>query len=106
MLASLEKQSRYLADQTSMSTITVSVERTKEKPAPPTKTKEDDDKGFFAGLNTGWDALVKFGVGLATVLGALLPWMIVLAILAIPGVPLLRRLRRQDTAPTPTEAPA
>ena len=99
-LAVLEKEQRYLEDQTAMATINVSVERTKvkKKPAPPV---EDDDAGFFAGLEAGWDGLKTFGTGLATVLGALLPWMVVAAVLAIPAVPLLRRYRRKQPAPTP-----
>lgn len=99
-LAVLEKEQRYLEDQTAMATINVSVERTKvkKKPAPPV---EDDDAGFFAGLEAGWDGLKTFGTGLATVLGALLPWMVVAAVLAIPTVPLVRRYRRKQPAPTP-----
>ena len=58
-LAVLEKEQRYLEDQTAMATINVSVERTKvKKPAPPA---EDDDAGFFAGLEAGWDGLKTFG---------------------------------------------
>ncbi|WP_372736586.1 DUF4349 domain-containing protein [Nocardioides sp.] len=107
-LESLETEQRYLADQTSMATITVSVERIKEKKDPV--VKEDND-GFFAGLSAGWDALKSFGIGLATVLGALLPWFLVGVLIAIPGWPLLRRLRRRspginpagpDPEPSPT----
>jgi hypothetical protein len=98
-LAVLEKEQRYLADQTAMATINVSIERIKDKEKPPPAKK--DDSGFFAGLDAGWDGLKTFGVGLATVVGALLPWMIVAAVLAIPGVPLLRRFRRKEAAPTP-----
>jgi hypothetical protein len=98
-LAVLEKEQRYLADQTEMATINVSVERIKDKEKPPPEKK--DESGFFAGLDSGWDGLKTFGVGLATVLGALLPWMIVAAVLAIPGVPLLRRFRRKEAAPSP-----
>ena len=94
-LAVLESEQRYLADQTAMATINVSVERTKEKKKDPVATAKDDDSGFLAGLSTGWDGLTTFGTGLATVLGALLPWMVVAAVLAIPGVPIYRRLRRR-----------
>jgi hypothetical protein len=82
-----------------MATLNVSIERIKDKkkPAP----EKDDDSGFFAGLEAGWGGLKTFGVGLATVLGALLPWMVVAAVLAIPAVPLLRRLRRKEAAPSP-----
>lgn len=97
-LAVLEKEQRYLADQTAMATVNVSIERTPTKGKPPAEKKDDD--GFFAGLGAGWHGLKTFGVGLATVLGALLPWMIVAAVLAIPGVPLLRRYRRRGPVPT------
>lgn len=98
-LASLERQQGFLADQTSMSTITVSVERTRGKPEP-----EKDDTGFLAGLAAGWDGLTAFGVALATVVGALLPWMVALAVVAIPGLPLLRRLRRRGAPASPGTA--
>lgn len=99
-LAVLEKEQRYLDDQTAMATINVTVERIKKKPAPPATKKKDDDSGFLAGLQTGWDGLSTFGVGLATVLGALLPWLVVAGLIALPGLPLLRRFRRR-TAATP-----
>jgi hypothetical protein len=99
-LAVLEKEQRYLEDQTAMATVNVSVERIKEKKKPVPEKKKDDDTGFLAGLDGGWDALKTFGVGLATVLGALLPWMVVAAVLAIPTVPLLRRYRRRAASPT------
>lgn len=101
-LASLERQSRYLADQTSMSTITVSVERTRGKTP---ETEERKKTGFLAGLSAGWDALTTFGIGLATVVGALLPWLVVLAILAIPGWPLLRRFRRSGALASTSAQP-
>lgn len=93
-LASLEKQQAYLADQTAMSTITVSLERTPEDAPPPA---EEDEAGFLSGLDAGWGALTSFGVGLATFGGAVLPWTLVLLVLGIPGVPLVRRLRRRTT---------
>jgi hypothetical protein len=99
-LAVLEKEQRYLADQTAMATISVSIERIKEKKEPVVAKQKDDDSGFLAGLDGGWHALKTFGVGLATVLGALLPWLVVAGLLALPGIPLLRRLRRRAPAPT------
>jgi hypothetical protein len=97
-LASLEAQQRYLADQTSMSTITLAVERTpaKAKPEP-----DDDDSGFLAGLSGGWKAMKAFLVGLSTVAGALLPWLVLALVLAIPGWPVYRRLRRRESAIEP-----
>jgi len=94
-LASLEAQQRYLADQTSMSTITLAVERTAEKAE---RKPDHDDTGFLSGLSDGWGALKTFLVGASTVAGALLPWLLLGLILAVPGWPLLRRLRRRDAA--------
>jgi hypothetical protein len=106
-LAVLEKQQRYLDDQTAMATINVSVERVKAKKPTSKPEKKDDDSGFFAGLDNGWDGLKTFGEGLATVFGVLLPWLVVGGVLAIPGVPLYRRLRRREVgaAPSPQSAP-
>jgi hypothetical protein len=98
-LASLEAQQRYLADQTSLSTITLSVERTPEK-AGPAPDPDTDDAGFLTGLSGGWKAMKGFLVGLATVAGALLPWLVLALVLAVPGWPLVRRLRRRPVAST------
>jgi len=92
-LGSLERQQAYLADQTSMATITVSLERTREKP----EQDEKDEKGFLAGLDQGWTALKELTVAGLTAGGAVLPFALVLLLLAVPGVPLLRRSRRRTT---------
>ncbi|WP_435745492.1 DUF4349 domain-containing protein [Nocardioides sp. SYSU DS0663] len=89
-LASLEKQQDYLADQTSMATITVSLQRTVEEEVRP----KAEEAGFLAGLSAGWGGLVSFAVGAATVTGALLPFLALALLLAIPGWPLARWLRR------------
>jgi Domain of unknown function (DUF4349) len=93
-LASLQAQQRYLADQTSMSTITLAVERTPEATKP--KPEDHDEAGFLSGLSDGWGALKTFLVASSTVAGALLPWLVLLLVLAIPGWPLFRRLRRSE----------
>jgi Domain of unknown function (DUF4349) len=95
-LASLEAQQRYLTDQTSMSTITLAVERTAATAKP--KPEPDDHTGFLAGLSGGWKALRAFLVGLSTVAGALLPWLVLALVLAVPGWPVVRRLRRRQAA--------
>ena len=95
-LDSLERQLAYLRGQTSMSTITVSIDE-----IPPTATprnKDEDHAGFVAGLSAGWDALSAFAVALATVLGALLPWLIVVGILGPPAYLLVRAIRRRVSA--------
>jgi hypothetical protein len=97
-LDSLEKQSAYLQDQTSLATITVDIDH------EGAATQDEDRTGFLAGLAAGWHGLVAVAVGLATAAGALLPWLAVLLLLAIAGRPLVQRLRRHREAPA--EAPA
>ena len=94
-LDSLERQSAYLADQTSLSTVTVDIERT---PAHRTQ-RHEDHTGFLAGLGAGWHGLTAVTVALATALGALLPFAVVALALALLGWPLLRPLRRRHTPP-------
>jgi len=102
-LDSLEQQQAYLQDQTTLSTITVNIQRTPDE--PDKKEKKDDDAGFLSGLDAGWTALVVFGTGLATLTGALLPWAVVLLVLGGPLWLLLRRLRRRTPTPAPTPEP-
>jgi hypothetical protein len=98
-LDSLEQQSSYLRDQTSLATITVDIDH--ERAAAE---EADDRTGFLAGLSAGWHGLVAVAVGLATAAGALLPWMVVLLVLAVPGWLVFHWLRRRRAAPG--EAPA
>lgn len=94
-LDSLTKQQAWLADQTSQSTITVHVERPDAEPEA-----EDDDTGFVDGLEQGWAGLVG-GLGVAlTVLGFLLPFLALAALLGLPLWLVLRR-RRGQSAPQP-----
>jgi Domain of unknown function (DUF4349) len=98
-LDSLKAQQAYLADQTSLSTITVFLER-KEKAEPVA----EDEAGFLAGLETGWTALGGAATVLATVLGALLPFAILLLLLGVPTWLLARSVvRRRRTEPLAAE---
>ena len=90
-LASLEQQQAYLADQTAQATITVSLQR----PSAADTPEDEDDAGFLAGLSAGWAGLSAFAVGLATVAGAVLPFAVVLLVLAALVWPLVRRARRR-----------
>jgi hypothetical protein len=94
-LDSLKSQQAYLADQTTLSTVTVFIERTHEK-------KDDkDETGFVKGLSAGWGGFVAAMVGLATVLGFLLPFALVVAVFGVPVWIGLRNLRRRRPEPEP-----
>jgi hypothetical protein len=104
-LESLERQAAYLHSQTSMSTITVSIDQIPD--AAPPKKQDTDDAGFVAGLSAGWGALTTFAVTLATAFGALLPWLVVLGIVGIPAYLVWRSRRRttpDETGRTPSAA--
>ena len=90
-LESLQQQQRYLHDQTSMSTITLDIDHT-----PGTHHKKTHTTGILAGLEGGWHALGAVVTGLLTALGAVLPFAVVLAVVALP-VWWVRR-RRAGTA--------
>lgn len=92
-LDSLTGQLRVLDDRTSLSTITVHVERT-----PDATAAADDRAGFLPGLDSGWDALRSVGVALATVAGVVLPFAVALALIGVPLWLLARRLRRHGPA--------
>ncbi|WP_148572160.1 DUF4349 domain-containing protein [Nocardioides caldifontis] len=92
-LASLRAQQEYLDDQTSLATITVTMATPDEADRP----EEDplEDAGFLAGLDGGWNALVDVLVVLATVVGALVPFALVLGVLGVPLLVWLRTARRR-----------
>jgi hypothetical protein len=106
-LNSLLRRQAYLQDQTSLSTITVAIERTrKEDLAPVVHTRLDvDTTGFAAGLTSGWRQLTVAAVALATIAGISLPWLAVLLLLAplvwFGARPVVRRLRHPATEPEP-----
>lgn len=85
-LDSLVQQQKYLAAQTSMSTIQLHISRThREKP--------DEAGGFIGGLEDGWHALGATAVALGTALGAVLPFAVVLALVGVPVWLSVRRIR-------------
>ncbi len=98
-LESLQSQQAWLADQTSLATISVEINRTDV----PVATKEKD-RGFLTGLATGWSGLKTFVVGTLTVLGVVLPFASVLALIGFPFWFLVRRFTRRP-APSPGLTP-
>jgi len=92
-LESLEAQVARLKDVTEQATIEVSlVGPDAEAPL------DEEDLGFLAGLRGGWDAFVQIILVGLTVLGALLPFLLTAALLAVPAW-LIFRPRRAATVP-------
>lgn len=91
-LESLERRRAALTGQVALSRVTVRVTRGE---APPPAAEEDDPGGFLAGLAGGWRAFVDTGGAVLRVLGAVLPFLVVLG---VPGVYALRWWRRRRVA--------
>jgi hypothetical protein len=103
-LESLQAQQRALADQTAMATLSVTVLAPEAAATPP--TAKQDDKGFVAGLERGWNALVDVVVVALTTLGLLLPFMVIGAIVLIPILLTWRNRRREASTKDPQPEPA
>jgi hypothetical protein len=68
--------------------------------------EEEEDTGFLAGLAAGWSAFAGSVTVLLTVLGALLPFAIALALVLVPVVVWLRRRGPRPSTVTAPMAPA
>jgi hypothetical protein len=88
-LASLQGKKRRLADLTALSTISV----TFLDPQADVVVEEDDPPGFLSGLTAGWNALLASLGAVLTVVGALLPWLL---ILGLPGWAIFVAWRRYN----------
>ena len=87
-LEALKARQAYLADQTSLSTITLTLQR-----PPEGQPVDEAPAGFVGGLGAGWSALLGLLGVAATTLGALLPFVLLLGLLLAPTWLLLRRTR-------------
>ena len=67
---------------------------------------EQPPSGFVAGLTSGWTALLGLLVVMSTVLGAVLPFLPVIAALGLIGWWLARRGRSRVGQRAPAPAPA
>lgn len=96
-LESLEQRLQALAGQVALSTVTIEVDKTA---AAPVAQGESD--GLLAGLSDGWGAFLDFGTAALRVIGAMLPFLF---LLAIPTVLALRWWRRRQTPAPVLEQP-
>lgn len=101
-LEALESQLAALKDQIARSPIQVSLTTDRGVIA------EDPGTGFLAGLKGGWEAFTASLMVLLTVIGAVLPFAFVLALIGLPLWWSIRRRRSAPTTPTttPTAPPA
>jgi Domain of unknown function (DUF4349) len=96
-LESLEAQLAKLKDVTDLATIEVTLVSPDRTPAP---VKDDGpDLGFLTGLRGGLGALAGVALVAVTVLGALAPFALVVALLGVPAYLVLRTRRRATTTP-------
>jgi hypothetical protein len=100
-LDSLLQQRAYLADRTSLATITVDITRH----VAPTPVKQSAG-GFIGGLHHGWHAFVAVVVGVLVAVGAVLPFAVAAAVLGLPVWLLTRRFRRPRHPEVPPAEPA
>lgn len=97
-LESLQAQLARLKDVTDMASIEATfLSRT----APTPVVEEEDELGFVSGFRGGWEALVGIVLVALTVLGALSPFAVLVAVLGLPAYALLRR-RLRHPVPTPS----
>ncbi len=103
-LESLEAQQRALSAQVRDASITVNLHATSAPPPAVPKPKKAHVIGFLRGLHGGWHAFTAVVSGLATAIGALLPFFGVL--LALGGAAFVgwRRTNRHRHGPTGREA--
>ena len=90
-LESLQAQLAALDDQTTLTTLTVNL-----APDADTSAATPPQSAFVAGLADGWDALVKSVSAALTIVGAVLPFALLAAAIALP----LLALRRRRTVPS------
>ncbi|MDL9980031.1 DUF4349 domain-containing protein [Microbacterium candidum] len=97
-LESEQQQLKALDDQVAMSTLTVTL-------LPQAAATPANAAGFGSGLVAGWNALVASLNGVVVVIGFLLPWLAVAAVIALIvwGIVVLRRRRRARPSMPPTE---
>lgn len=93
-LESLESQRRYLADQVSLSTVTLNLvtEQVVADPVPAT---------FIDGIVAGWNGFVAFFSGLVVVIGVLLPWLVFAGIITAVVIFLVKRRQKKAKATSP-----
>ena len=95
---SLAAQQKALAGQVARSTITVTLDT-------PSRVVTSTTPGFLGGLQAGWDGLIKSAAVAVTVLGVLLPFAAVLALVLVPILWWRQRRKRHRLIADPGAGP-
>lgn len=90
-LESYQQQLEMLEGQVELSTLTVTL-------SPVVETVEADPAGFWDGLVAGWNGLVATLNGIVIALGFLIPWLVVVGLLAAAAWAIVRTVRRRRAA--------
>jgi hypothetical protein len=98
-LEALQARSRALADRTSLASVDLTLV---SATAPAPAAEREVDSGFLAGLEGGWDAFVGATAVTLTVLGAVLPFAVLAALVGVPAYRMRARFRR----PAPADSSA
>lgn len=101
-LESLQAQARALAAETSTAAVTLTLTSAPHK-AAPVPPKKPGRGGFVGGLMNGWHAFTATMSGVAAFFGAVLPFVLVLAVLALLGRLTWLRLRPRRSSPAPPD---
>ncbi|NHT19313.1 DUF4349 domain-containing protein, partial [Cellulomonas sp. IC4_254] len=99
-LESLQSERARMAEQVALSTLRISI-WTPPQPAPADETapaEPEGPPGFLGGLAAGWSALLGVLGVVVTVLGVLLPWLVLGAAVLAAVLWARRSLRRRATA--------
>jgi hypothetical protein len=92
-LESLQARQKSLAQRTRYATVALQLE------APGKEPSKQPRGGFIGGLTSGWNAFTAFLSGVATMIGWLLPFLALAAVIALPAWRLLRGRRRPAAPP-------
>jgi hypothetical protein len=101
-LEALQSQQRALAGETTYATVSMVI----AGPAPArhhARHHHARAAGFLSGLTAGWHALIRVSVRVLTVAGAILPFAVVAALVAMAVYAARRRLARRRAGASPAQ---